>query len=93
MASSRVCFAVLFSVVTFAPLPVLAQVDGASTPLRLRPGDAVRLQVRDEPELGGSSSPVGLIPVAAGRSPRRAPTSKRRGSVDAPGPPDRIGQL
>ena len=53
MAPSVVRKALVLLVLVFVPSPVLGQGASAPPPLRLRPGDAVRLEVRDEPTLAG----------------------------------------
>jgi polysaccharide export outer membrane protein len=55
MAPSHVrsTLSLVLLLVTLAPLPVLGQANGASAPLELRPGDAVRVEIRDEPDLAG----------------------------------------
>jgi polysaccharide biosynthesis/export protein len=75
MATSFVRIVVLaVTLLLLAPLSALAQSGSSAPPLRLRPGDAVRLQVRDEPELSGEFRLdeagqvmlplIGLVPVA-----------------------------
>jgi polysaccharide export outer membrane protein len=54
MATSFVRIVVLaVSLLLLTPLASLGQTAASAPPLRLRPGDAVRLLVRDEPELAG----------------------------------------
>jgi polysaccharide export outer membrane protein len=75
MASSFVRSVVLaVTLLLVTPLAALAQSGPDASPLRLRPGDAVRLQVRDEPQLSGEFRLdeagqvmlplIGLVPVA-----------------------------
>ena len=53
MASFPVrCVVLLLLLVSLAPIPAVGQVDPPGS-LRLRPGDGVRLEVRDEPQLAG----------------------------------------